>query len=356
MTEQELDRLAAMIANALQGARGQTSSSANSEGTWLPTPVRPEPPVRSSEPPLWSGASQSLSGVAPGGRDATSAPSARVSIAELTNATRAAAAGRGRAPELPPRQKGIRGPKGGARGQLAISVPVGVSNRHIHLSPSHFQRLFGTSAPTVARTITQPSQFAANETVEASGPSGKIAGIRIVGPTRGETQLEISLADARRLGVAPVIANSGSLATSAGGVTLTGPAGTLSLDKGVIVAARHLHLSPADADRWGMRDGDLLDVKVGDGSRATTYHGVLVRSGPAHATEFHLDADEAHAANVKTGDRATIIARVSTGARRKRLVTESDVLRLASGGETLPVDAILTPSARDRARALGLME
>lgn len=355
MTEQELDRLASMIASALQGERNRTSPP-ESSGTWLPTPVRPELTERGGEPPVWSGASQSLSDVAPGSRDTSGGSSARVTTAELTNATRAAAAGRGRAPVLPVRAKVTRGPRVGTRGQISIVVPIGVSNRHIHLSPTHFQRLFAAAAPTVARTITQPSQFAANEVVEVTGPSGKIPGIRIVGPNRGETQLEISLADARRLGVAPIVANSGSLATSAGGVTLAGPAGTVTLGKGVIVAARHLHLSPADSDRLGIRDGDLLDVRVGDASRATTFHGVLVRSGPAHATEFHLDADEAHAANVRTGDKATIVGRESGGTRRKRLVTERDVMAISVAGGTIPSDAILTPSARDRARALGLMK
>ena len=356
MTEQELDRLASMIASALQGAKARSGGGEPSSGTWLPNPVRPELTARGGEPPIWSGAAQTLEEITPGRRGSSGRGSPRVTTAELTNATRAAAAGRGRAPVLPPRTRGTRGPKGGAQGQLAIVVPVGVSNRHIHLSPAHFQRLFAAPAPTVARVITQPSQFAANEVVEVAGPSGKLPGVRVVGPARGETQLEISLADARKLGVTPVIANSGKLATSAGGVTLTGPAGSVTLDKGVIVAARHLHLSPADADRWGMRDGDILDVKVGDASRSTTFHGVLVRSGPAHATEFHLDADEAHAANVRSGDKATIIGRQGVGTRRKRLVTERDVITLASSGGSIPSDAILTPSALDRARALGLMK
>lgn len=349
MTEQELDRLASMIATALQkNARGGGASDSGG-GTWLPTPVRPEPSVRGGEPPIWSGAAQDI-------HAGTGTTSDRPTTGEMTNAVRAAAAGRGRAPQLPARVRSTPGPRGSARGRLSISVPVGVSNKHIHLSPAHFQRLFGTSAPTVSRTITQPGQFAANEVVEASGPSGKIPGIRIVGPNRGETQLEISLSDARRLGVTPVIANSGKLASSAGGVTITGPAGSVTLDKGVIVAARHLHLSPADASKWGLRDGDIIDVMVGEGSRATTFHGALVRSGSAHATEFHLDADEAHAAGVRTGDKATIVARSSTGVARKRLITEGDVIRLASSGGAIPAGSLLTPSARDRARALGLME
>ena len=348
MTEQELDRLASMIATALQkNARG--TSGTETGGTWLPNPVRPEPSPRGAEPPLWSGAAQSI-------HDGSGSVSDRPTTAEMTNATRAAAAGRGRAPQLPSRVRSIPGPRVSARGRLSITVPIGVSNRHIHLSSAHFQRLFGTSAPTVARTITQPNQFAANETVEAAGPAGKIPGIRIVGPNRGETQLEISLADARKLGVTPIIANSGKLANSAGGVTITGPAGSVTLDKGVIVAARHLHLSPADSGKFGLRDGDIIDVVVGEGARATTFHGALVRSGAAHATEFHLDADEAHAAGVRTGDKAVIVARASTGVRRKRLITEGDVVRLAGTGGSIPADSLLTPSARDRARALGLME
>jgi putative phosphotransacetylase len=365
MTEQEIERLAALIARSLieaneraaGGSSGARSSGPSSGGTWLPNPVRPEPSQRGNDPPIWSGAAQDLSDVAPG---VSSGSGSRVSTAEITNATRAAAAGgRGR-PVSPTGAKGrvASGVRPRGPGAPPIDVSIGVSNRHIHLSPAHFQTLFGKSEPSVLRTISQPGQFAANETVNVVGPKGKIDGIRLVGPIRGDTQLEISLADARTLGIDVPIAASGALAKSAGGVTLNGAAGSVKLEKGVIVAARHLHLGEADGRAWGLRDGDRLDVRVGSGPRATTYHDVLVRSGPTHASELHVDADEAHAAGVRTGDKASIIAwRGASGAKggRKTLITERDVVNLAKNGGRVPAGALLTPSARDRAKALGIL-
>lgn len=140
-----------------------------------------------------------------------------------------------------------------------------------------------------------------------------------------------------------------------GGVTVTGPAGSVRLDSGVIIAARHLHLSEADSRRWGIRDGDLVDIRCGIGARSVTFHQVLVRAGSGHATELHLDTDEALAAGVRTGDRAVILSWRAAPAERRPLVTERDVLRHAQSGVPLPDHAILTPSARDRARAVGLL-
>jgi putative phosphotransacetylase len=237
---------------------------------------------------------------------------------------------------------------------MEIDVKIGVSNRHIHLSPDHARQLFDIDQPTQLRPISQPGQFAANETVAVVGPRGKLDSVRVVGPARGETQLEISLSDAFRLGLTPPIAASGSLTASVGGVTLEGKTGRIALDRGVIVAARHLHLASEDAARWGLADGDRLDVRLGDGVRATTFHEVLVRAGKQYATELHLDADEAFAAGVKTGDRARIVAATPRTAARPVLVTERDVIRIAREGGTLPPRALLTPSARDRAKALGL--
>jgi putative phosphotransacetylase len=186
------------------------------------------------------------------------------------------------------------------------------------------------------------------------GPKGRIDGVRVVGPARAATQVELARSDARRLGVDPPVAASGDLRTSIGGVTLHGSAGLVRLQSGVIVAGRHLHLSDTDARAWGFADGDLLDVRSGSGSRSATLHGVLVRAGPRYATELHLDVDEANALAVKTGDRATIVAWKTGAARRRRLITERELTDLARRGEPIPAGALLTPSARDRARALGL--
>jgi len=365
VTDQEIERLVALVVDALlRKIPAVRPDAATTASTWLPIPVRPEPPVRSTEAPVWSGAAQRLDDVAPGLPSAGGAPRApadaaghrrRASTADLTNAVRAAAAGRAPAPDVAPVGRVTHRGMSRLR-SVAIDVAIGVSNRHIHLSSAHARQLFGVDQPTLLRPISQPSQFAANETVAVIGPRGRLDAVRVVGPARGDTQLEISLSDAFRLGITPPIASSGTLGSSIGGVTLEGTSGSLLLARGVIVAARHLHLSNDDAVRWGLADGDRLDVRVGDGARATTYHEVLVRAGKQYATELHLDSDEAFAAGVKTGDRARIVAATPRSAVRPLLITERDVIRIARENGVLPARALLTPSARDRARALGLVE
>jgi putative phosphotransacetylase len=353
VTDAELDRLADLIARALLERDSAVAKPPVS--AWLPVPIRPAPPERGAEPPVWSGAAQDLSDVAPT-RDRTEPPRFRASTAELARATRAAAAGKGRPPERNQHEPERRLTRQRAANAPSIDVRIGVSNRHVHLSDADAQLLFGTAPLTVARQLTQPAQFAANETVAAHGPKGRLDAVRIVGPARGETQLEIAPSDAGVLGIDAPVAASGSLGDSAGGVTLVGPAGRVELRRGVIIPARHLHLAPADARRWGLRDGDLLVVRCGAGARAVTFHDVLVRSGDGHATELHLDVDEARAARVKTGDSATVTAWRSPGATKRPLVTERDVVQMARRGERVPANAILTPSARDRAAALGMLE
>jgi putative phosphotransacetylase len=347
MTDAELDRLADLIARAL------LSSKAAPPTPWMMAPVRPEPPLRGGDPPVWSGAAQTLGDIAPGGRG--DPPRFRETTADLTRVTRAAAAGRGspRSPiarNAPPK---IARPRPQTAGP--ISVTVGVSNRHLHLSPEHQRALFGAAPLSVARPLAQPGQFAANETVAVIGPKGKLDAVRVVGPARGETQLELARSDASVLGLDPPLAASGSLSGSSGGVTLSGPTGRVELARGVIIAARHLHLSPNDGGRWGLRDGDRLDVRCGSGARAVTFHDVLVRCGEAHATELHLDVDEARAAGVNTGDTVSVLAWRAGSPDRRVLITERDVVRLARDGLRVPDNALLTPSARDRARALGIL-
>jgi putative phosphotransacetylase len=355
VTDAELDRLADLIARALLEQKSPRAEKATS-ATWLPTPVRPAPAERSAEPPVWSGAAQELGDVAPS-RERVDAPRYRQSAAEMTRATRAAAAGKGTTPSVhAPRGPESRLTRPRATNASTIDVRIGVSNRHVHLSAADAQILFGAAPLTVARALTQPSQFAANETVVVQGARGKLDAVRIVGPTRGETQLEIAVSDAGILGVTPPVAASGALVNSGGGVTLIGPAGRVELKRGVIIAARHLHLAPTDARRWGLRDGDLLVVRCGSGPRAVTFHDVLVRSGDGHATELHLDGDEARAAGVKNGDSATITSWRTPGAKKRQLITERDVNKLAKNGERVPANALLTPSARDRAAALGILD
>jgi putative phosphotransacetylase len=323
--------------------------------------VRPEPPSRGGEPAPWTGAGQSLGDIAPT-RDTAPSPH-RADIGETTAIVRAAAAGHAlphdssrHAPASPAASpaSGVAR-RGGRHASFPIAVSIGISNRHVHLAEREAHTLFGPSGLTVLRPLKQPGQFAANETVSVSGPRGHIDGIRVVGPARGDTQLEVAFSDAARLGITPPVAASGRLDGSLGGVTLEGPAGRLTLARGVIIAARHLHLAPADASRWGLRDGDLLTVRCGDGPRTVTFHDVLVRSGPAHATELHLDADEARACGITSGATANIIAVAAPSPGRRRLITERDIIALVRQGQPIPAGAMLTPSARDRARALGLL-
>lgn len=354
MTEAEIERLATMIADAILRAPGTPSARA---GSWLPDPIRPAPPARNAAPPVWSGAAQSLGDVAPIRHP--EAPTHRATTAELTRATRAAAAGRGDG-RPSNATAGGRGPVSGRgsnarrRNVLPIQVSIGISKRHIHLSADHVRLLFGAEHLTSLRAIKQPGQFAANEVVDVVGPKGHLSEVRVVGPARGQTQVEIARSDAAVLGIDPPLAASGDLHNSAGGVSLVGPYGRVDIATGVIVAARHLHVSPSDAERWGLRDGDRIDARCGIGPRQTVFRDILVRSGEAHATELHLDSDESFAAAVRNGDLASIVARRDPAPRTRQLITERDVIAIARSGGTLPATALLTPSAKDRARALGL--
>lgn len=354
MTPDDLDRLAALIAAELQRAIGRAR-----DGAWVPTPVRPDPPARTGELPAWSGAAQSLGDVVPLRHPTPSAH--RADPSELTAAVRAAAAGRGVGPgvrERSPAPSGARSASSAVarrrRDAGVVEIPVGVSRRHLHLSAAHARALFGDAPLEVHKPLRQPGQFAAVQEITAEGPKGRIERIRVVGPPRGETQLELAHSDAAVLGVEPPLAASGTLEGSVGGVTLVGPNGRVALERGVIIAARHLHLAPADGARWGLCDGDRLDVSCGEGGRAVTWHEVLVRCGPTHATELHLDVDEAQAAGVTSGATARIVGWHGPRSGRRPLVTERDLLDLVRRGARLPASAIYTPGARDRARALGV--
>lgn len=352
MSNEELDRLAALIVAEIQRVAKvpPVQDPAERKPTWLPVPVRPEPSATPGEPPVWAAAAQRLGDVAP--IRVSESSRYRADDASAAN-IRAAAAGRAPAREGKPEVHSPRAHSPRARGGI-IEVPIGVSKRHLHLSTADAATLLGSGPLTVHRSLSQPGQFAAEQRVHAVGPKGRIDGIRVVGPARGATQLELAFSDAAFLGIAPPVANSGKLDRSVGEVTLEGPNGRLALTRGVIVAARHLHLSPEDGARWYLRDGDLVTVKCGSGPRAATWHGVLVRCSTGHATELHLDEDEARAAGVAQGDVARVVAHASAAAGRRVLVTEREVLRLAQQGEPLPAGALLTPGARDRARTLGL--
>ena len=184
-------------------------------------------------------------------------------------------------------------------------VPIGVSARHVHLTQEHVEVLFGPGYQLTKKKDLMGGQFASNEQVTIVGTKLRaIEKVRILGPVRKASQVEISMTDARTLGVAPVIRNSGDIAGSAP-IALVGPKGALYLNEGCIVAKRHIHMSPADAAAAGLADKDVVSV-VASNDRGTTFDEVLIRVDPSFTLEMHIDTDEANAAKLKTGDTVVI--------------------------------------------------
>jgi len=182
-----------------------------------------------------------------------------------------------------------------------MRVPVGISNRHIHVSREHLDILFGKEYElAVLKDLSQPGQYAATEVVSIEGPKGKINNVRILGPERKETQIEISRTDSFLLGINPPVRDSGLLQATPG-VKINGPNGEVIIDKGVIIAARHIHFHTSDAESFGIRDQDRLQVIV-EGERGLVFENVLARVSKNYALEMHLDTDEANAAGLRNGD------------------------------------------------------
>ncbi|MCK6589292.1 MAG: acetate/propionate family kinase [Polyangiaceae bacterium] len=198
----------------------------------------------------------------------------------------------------------IAGPTAGRRHVRGHAIPVGVSVRHVHLSRSDCDALFGPGYElTMRHPVTQPGQFVCRETVTLVGPKGEIPRVAIINPLRKETQVELAKTDAIVLGVNPPLRESGKLAGTPG-LTLRGPAGSVAIDHGVILAHRHVHMHPDDAGRLGVGDGQRIQVKV-DGERETTFGDVLVRVSPQYALDMHVDTDEANAAGLTNDSVAT---------------------------------------------------
>lgn len=185
-------------------------------------------------------------------------------------------------------------------------VPVGLSNKHIHLSQEDLETLFGKGFElTKMKDLSQPGQYAANEKVDVVGPKGTLKGVRILGPVRKETQVEISLTDSFVLGVNPPVRDSGDLVDSPG-AKIVGPKGEITIDKGIIVAARHIHMHTTDAENFGVADKDVVSVKV-EGKRGLIFDNVLIRVNKEYALEMHLDIDEGNAAALKNGTMVEVL-------------------------------------------------
>lgn len=179
-------------------------------------------------------------------------------------------------------------------------IPIEISAHHVHLAQEDVEKLFGPGHQlTPGHELSQPGQFACAEKVNLVGPKGKIMNVRVLGPTRKETQVEIAMTEQFKLGIQPPIRESGDLADTPG-VTLEGPAGTASLARGVICAQRHIHMSPEDAMRRGLRDKYVVRVRV-EGDRELIFGDVVVRVNPNFRLAMHIDTDEGNAASIRTG-------------------------------------------------------
>ena len=185
-------------------------------------------------------------------------------------------------------------------------VPVGVSARHIHLTQEHVEALFGEGYQLTKKKDLMGGQYACSETVTIVGLKLRaIENVRVLGPVRKASQLEISATDAMKLGIAAPIRESGNVAGSAP-VAVVGPKGVIYLKEGCIIAKRHIHMSPADATAAGVSDGDIVSVKA-DNERGTIFNQVKIRVSDSFTLEMHIDTDEANASRIKTGDMVTIM-------------------------------------------------
>ena len=178
---------------------------------------------------------------------------------------------------------------------MGYEVKIGLSNKHLHLSQEHIEALFGKGHElTPTKDLVQPGQFACEEKVDIVGPKKTLTGIRVLGPARKETQVELALTDARTIGIKVPVRESGKLEGTPG-CKLVGPCGEVELDHGVTAALRHVHLSAAQAEEAGVKDKDVISIKIG-GERGLVFDNVLVRAGEGHEREVHLDTDEGNAA------------------------------------------------------------
>ena len=185
-------------------------------------------------------------------------------------------------------------------------VPVSVSARHIHLQQEHVEVLFGAGYTlTKFKDISQPGQYACNEKVTIQGPKGLIEKVRVLGPVRIQTQVEVARSEARKLGIEPPVRNSGNIQGSAG-FTIIGPKGSLSLSEGCIIADRHIHMSPSDALAFGVKNQQKVSVLV-DGEKGGIMSHVTVRVNERYALDMHIDTDDANAFGLKGGERVRLL-------------------------------------------------
>lgn len=179
---------------------------------------------------------------------------------------------------------------------MGKNIIVETSARHVHVSEADLKILFGENAAlTKKKDLSQPGQYACEERVDVVGPKKTIPGVSILGPVRPQTQVEVSLSDTRTLGVTALIRESGDLSGSAG-CKLVGPKGEVELKDGLIVAKRHIHMGPADAEELGVSDKEIVNVKLNTPERSLIFGDVVVRVNPSFSLAMHIDTDESNAA------------------------------------------------------------
>lgn len=190
------------------------------------------------------------------------------------------------------------------------AIPLGVSNRHIHLTVPTFKKLFGENTEfEEMRPLYQPGEFASKHVLTIVGPKQRaIQGVRILGPLRNYDQVEVALSDAVLLGIDPPVVNSGTL-DDAAPLTLVGPAASLFIEKCAIVASRHIHMTNADAARFGVKNGDYCKVRV-SGVKSTIFENVLIRVNDSWKLNIHLDTDDANAANIRSETSVEFIGKM----------------------------------------------
>ncbi|HBA04185.1 MAG TPA: phosphate propanoyltransferase [Clostridium sp.] len=185
-------------------------------------------------------------------------------------------------------------------------IPVGVSNRHVHLSQKDLESLFGADySLTKLKDLSQPGQYACKELVTICGPKGAIEKVRILGPVRSKTQVEVLNGDCIKLGAASNVRLSGDLSRTPG-ITLVGPKGSVQIEEGLVVAQRHIHMTPEDAKNLGVCDGDIVSIKFDD-LRGGIYSNVAIRANDASKLECHLDIEEANAMGINSKSKITIV-------------------------------------------------
>lgn len=209
------------------------------------------------------------------------------------------------------------------RVNTARTIPIAISARHVHLTQEHVEALFGKGHElTPIKDLSQPGQYASEERVTLIGPKSSISGVRVLGPPRSRTQVEISRTDEFALGVDAPIRGSGDIDNTPG-ITLEGPAGRVELTEGVICALRHIHMHPDDADHFGVVDHDIVEVAVEGTGRDLIFGDVLIRVHPEFRLEMHIDTDEGNAAELSQGTEGAL---VETGGfarlRRKKIRAE----------------------------------